>query len=138
MGPKIVLLADSHDDSRVVYSTILQYGGFVVLEARNGAEALELIPEQMPHLVVTELRLPVINGGEVLQRLKQHPLTAGIPILVVTADARPAARRQAEEAGCDAFVAKPCSPLDLLQRVCDIMDRLTLPPVLVQEMQAAR
>ena len=72
-----------------------------------------------------------------LQRLTQHPLTAGIPILVVTADARPAARRQAEEAGCDAFVAKPCSPRDLLQRVRAIMDRLTLPPVLVQETQVA-
>ena len=137
MVPKIVLLADSHDDSRVVYSTILQHNGFSVLEARNGAEALELIPKQMPHVVVTELRLPVVNGCEVLQRLKQHPLTAGIPILVVTADTRPAALRQAEEAGCDAFVAKPCSPLDLLQRVRDIMDRQTLPPVVIQEMQVA-
>ena len=92
----------------------------------------------MPHLVVTDLRLPVISGCEVLQRVKQHPLTAGIPILVVTADSRPAARRQAEEAGCDAFVAKPCSPLDVLQRVRDIMDRQTLPPVVIQEMQAPR
>ena len=130
MAPKIVLVAEGHSDSRIVYSAILQHGGFVVLEARNGAEALELIPKHMPDVVVTELVLPVIDGCEVLQRLKQHPLTAHIPVLIVTTEDHPEMLRQAEEAGCDTFLLKPCSPRDLLQAVRDLVDRQTLSPAL--------
>jgi len=124
-------VADSHDDTRIVYSTILQYGGFIVLEARNGAEALELIPKHMPDAVVTEVLLPAIDGCEVLQRLKQHPLTAGIPVLILTTDARPEIRQQAEEAGCDVFLVKPCTPRVLLQAVRDLLDREMIPSALV-------
>ena len=106
MAPRVVLIADC----RIVYSTILQYGGFVVLEARNGAEALEMVPKHMPDVVITELKLPVIDGREVLRRLKQHPLTRHIPVLIVTTDPRPEVRRQAMDEHCDRFVLKPCGP----------------------------
>ena len=128
MAPRVILVADYHDDSRIVYSSILQYGGFVVLEARNGAEALEMVPKHMPDAVVTELSLPVVDGCEVLRRLKQHPMTSQIPVLVVTANTDPDSRRDAIEANCDVFLLKPCVPRELLQAVRDQLDRRMLPP----------
>jgi two-component system, cell cycle response regulator DivK len=121
MASRIVLIADYHDDSRIVYSIILQYGGFVVLEARTGAEALEMVPKHMPDAVVTEVALPVVDGCEVLQRLKQHPLTSHIPVIIVTTD--DLAEMRAQVAGCDAYLLKPCSPRQLLDVVRDVLDK---------------
>jgi two-component system, cell cycle response regulator DivK len=127
MAPKVILLADYHDDSRIILSTILQYGGFAVLEARNGAEALEMVPKHMPDAVITELTLPVIDGCEVLGRLKRHPLTGHIPVLIITADTRPEVRRRAVEEHCDAFVLKPCVPHALLESVRGVLERSISP-----------
>jgi CheY-like chemotaxis protein len=127
MAPRIVLIADYHDNSRIVYSTILQYGGFVVLEARNGAEALEMVPKHMPAAVITEVTLPVVDGCEVLRRLKAHPLTNHIPVLIVTGDASPSVRRRAEAADCDAYLLKPCAPHHLLDSVRAVLDRSMVP-----------
>jgi two-component system, cell cycle response regulator DivK len=124
MAPQVVLIADCHDDSRIVYSTILQYGGFVVLEARNGAEALEMVPKHLPDAVIVEAALPVIDGYEVLKRLKHHPLTGHIPVLMVTTDANPALRQQAQEASCDAYLLKPCRPRELLRATCAVLDMI--------------
>jgi CheY-like chemotaxis protein len=114
---KIVLVADGHEDSRMIYSAVLEFGGFRVLEAGSGAEALALMPAQMPHVIVTELRLPDFDFSEMLRRVKLDPSTAHIPVLVVTSDIRPGTREQAERDGCDAFRTKPCPPYDVLQLV---------------------
>jgi two-component system, cell cycle response regulator DivK len=127
MAPRIVLIADYNDDNRIIYSTMLQHGGFVVIEARNGAEALEMIPKHRPSAVVTELALTVIDGCEVLQRLKQHPQTSHIPVLIVTADGSPGLRQRAEAAGCDAYLLKPCTPRELLATLCAVLDKVTTP-----------
>ena len=129
MVPRVVLIADCHSDSRSVYSTILQYSGFVVVEARNGAEALEMVSKHRPDAVITELTLPVIDGREVLRRLKQHPLTGHIPVLVVTTDPRSEVRRQVMEANCDRFVLKPCAPSELLEALRRVLDP-AIPPAL--------
>ena len=123
MAPRVVLVADAHTDSRIVYATVLQHGGFVVLEARDGAEVLEIVPKHLPDAVITEITLPVIDGCEVLRRLKQHPVTRHIPVFVVTADIRPELRRQAEEAHCDGFLLKPCAPRELLEAVRGMLDQ---------------
>ena len=130
MAPKVILVADCHDDSRIIYSTILQYGGFVVLEARSGAEALAMVPQYKPDAVITELVLPVVDGGELVRRLKGHPLTESIPVVVVTSDIRPEQRQEVEGA-CDAFVLKPCMPRKLLQVVREVLDRQTTPDALL-------
>jgi len=130
MAPRVILIADYHDDSRIVYSTILQYDGFVVFEARNGAEALEMVPRHMPDVVIMEVTLPVLDGCEVLRRLKQHPLTCHIAVLVITADSSPAIRGWVEEAGCDAYLLKPCTPSEVLVAARALLDR-SIPPSLV-------
>lgn len=127
MNPRLVLVADAHDDSRIIYSTILQYAGFAILEARSGAEALEMVSEHTPDAVIAEFRLPVIDGCEVLRRMRRHPLTSHIPVLIVTADVRTEVRREATEAGCQVYLLKPCVPLELLTAVQNVLDQTILP-----------
>ena len=130
MAPKVILVADCHDDSRIIYSTILQYDGFVILEARNGAEALAMVSRYKPDAVITELILPVVDGCALVRRLKGHPLTESIPVVVVTSDIRPEQRQEVEDA-CDAFLVKPCTPRELLQVVREVLDRQVIPDALV-------
>ena len=66
MAPRIVLVVDPHDDSRIAHSTTLQYGGCIALEARTGPEALTVVPQHTPDAMITEPALPVIDGCEVL------------------------------------------------------------------------
>lgn len=110
-----VVVADVHSDSRDIDSTVLRHGGWHVLDARDGAEAVALATLHLPDAVVTELCLPGVHGVDVVRRLKEHPATNHIPVLVVTARSTPAAWRQAVEAGCDRYLTKPCEPRTLLR-----------------------
>jgi len=114
---KIILVADGHDDSRNVYCTILQFAGFDVWEARSGSEVLELCASYLPFAVILEATLPVVDGGEVLRRLKLDPLTAPIHVIMLTSDANPTVRQEAEALGCAAFQLKPFAPRLLLEVV---------------------
>lgn len=126
MAPTAILIADHHDDSRIIYSVILQHEGYSVMEARTGAEALDMIPRHLPDAVIIELTLPEVEGCEILRWVKQHPRTRHIPVLVVTANMSSSARDEAFEAKCDAYLLKPCSPRDLLTAVRSVLEP-TLP-----------
>jgi two-component system cell cycle response regulator DivK len=112
-----ILLVDDHQDSRVVYSTILRHHGYTVLEAADGDEALRLTHGAVPGVVVTDLNMPGLDGASLIRVLKRDPDLAAIPTLVVTADTSWEARCEAESAGCSAFVLKPLSPRALVAAV---------------------
>jgi CheY-like chemotaxis protein len=105
-----VLLVDAHADSRRVYRTILEFGGHRVLEAADGRSGLVLALEHVPGVVVTEFNLPDGRSGEFLRRLRSDPATAGICVIVVSAQAFDPTRRLALEAGCWRFLRKPLEP----------------------------
>lgn len=117
MDPGLILLADAHEDSRIVYAAILRYGGFGVAEATDGIEALRMVRQLRPIALVLEATLPVVDGCEVLRLVKRDELSASTPVLIITADTRPEVRHRAVEAGCAAFILKPCRPRELLQAV---------------------
>lgn len=112
-----ILLVDDHADSREVFATILRYHGYIVLEAADGDEALRLTHSAAPGVVVTDLNMPALDGASLIRALKRDPALATIPTLVVTADTALQARREAESAGCSAFILKPLSPRSLLAAV---------------------
>lgn len=88
MTPNSVLVAVADDDTRASYATALRHGGYVALEARNVSEALGLITWHRPVAVISG-RMPVVGGSELCQCLRQHPLTAEIPVILVGADPGP-------------------------------------------------
>lgn len=135
MGVRTILMVDQDYDSPVIYSVVLRSNGFVVLLASDGSEALDILPRQIPHAVVTELRLPIIDGGALVRYLKQDPATATIPVIVVTASVDSQLRREAEDAGCDLFLLKPCNPRDLRLAVCQVLND-PLPSEFISENRA--
>lgn len=112
-----VLLVDDYSDAREMYSEYLEFSGFDVVEASNGMEALERANDHAPDIILMDLSLPVMDGWETTRRLKADTKTAGIPVVALTGHALAAVFEGAREAGCDAFVTKPCLPEDLVKEI---------------------
>jgi two-component system cell cycle response regulator DivK len=115
--PDLILLVDDYQDGREMYADSLRFAGYRTLEASSGPEALQLAVDRRPNLILMDLSLPGIDGWEVTARLKKDARTRHIPIVALTAHALQEERERAERAGCDAFVAKPCLPEELLTEV---------------------
>ncbi len=117
LAGKTALIVDDDAASLGLYRTLLENAGMSVVEARNGLQALRLASERSPDLLITDLRLPLLSGLEVIRRIRGHPACSHMPIVVATAITSPEYRRQCEEAGSNAFVAKPISVLPFLEVV---------------------
>jgi two-component system cell cycle response regulator DivK len=113
----MVLLVDDIEDCRDVYGQFLRHTGYEVVEASDGREALAKATAFRPDAIVMDLWMPHLDGWESIRRLKAEPATAGIPVLVLTGDAYSQARRDAEDAGCQAYLVKPCLPMDVAAQV---------------------
>lgn len=118
----LVVVADDFRDGRELVNAVLTYSGFEVREAEDGIDALALVRQLRPALLVLDLALPGIDGWAVASELKGSPQTRSIPILALTAHAEPQALQRAVHAGCDAVMTKPCAPDDLVARVRSLLD----------------
>jgi two-component system, cell cycle response regulator DivK len=121
-----ILVVDDYADNRQMYAELLEYAGYGVAEASDGAEAIATARRIVPDLIVMDLSLPVIDGWEATRRLKDDELTRHIPVLALSGHAQEGLlglSEGAHEAGCDAFLAKPCSPEALLEIVRDVLAR---------------
>ncbi len=97
-----------------MYADWLTEAGFRVDQAHNGLQALERAFDSRPHVVVTDLNIPGIDGFELTRRLRHDARTHDVPVLAVTGYAAFASDpERAHRAGCDAVLSKPCSPEDL-------------------------
>lgn len=99
-----ILIVDDESSMRFLLRMILENAGYEILEAHHGAAALERINEWRPDLIVTDLMMPVMNGRDLVGRLRADPETASIPILLISANPH------AEVAAVDAIVGKPFHP----------------------------
>ena len=109
----LVLLVDDYEDAREMYAEFLKTSGYRVVEARDGAEALEQADALVPDLILMDFALPVIDGREATRRLKASPKTAGIKVAILSGMPPEVVRA----AGADACVTKPCSPELLLAEI---------------------
>ena len=117
-----VLLVDDYPDAREMYSEYLEFSGFDVVEAGNGMEALQRAVDTAPDIILMDLSLPVMDGWEATRRLKADQRTKAIPVVALTGHALAGISEGAKQAGCDAFVTKPCLPEDLVREIRKILD----------------
>jgi two-component system, cell cycle response regulator DivK len=110
-----VLLVDDDATLLDVLATLLDLEGFEVATARDGGSALAAVEQHPPDVIVCDVSMPDIDGLEVCRRVKGDPATTAIPIVLLTAHGGPKAQAAGEEAGCDAYLTKPFSPLALLE-----------------------
>jgi DNA-binding response OmpR family regulator len=120
--PPILLVVEDDESSRAMYSEYLQSAGYWVLDAADGARALQLAREYRPNLVVTDLTMPGIDGWQLARALKA---TAGTPPVIavsgVTADDHTTAH--AHDVGIDLLLVKPCLPDRLLAEVKRLLEK---------------
>jgi CheY-like chemotaxis protein len=112
-----VLIIENDPALRVLISQLLELEGFEVSVAENGRLALEALGVRIPDLVLCDLLMPEMNGCEVLKVLKQNPLTAGVPLVFLTASAVPADRERCLDLGAAAFMTKPFRQTEPLKTI---------------------
>jgi two-component system chemotaxis response regulator CheY len=103
-----ILVVDDEPAHRFLLRRIFERAGHEVVDAGDGAAALRAVAESPPDLVVTDMMMPVMNGAELIRRLRSEPATAGIPILAASSDPEFAE-------GADAVVPKPYAWRHLLE-----------------------
>ena len=123
-----VLLVDDEASLRRLVTTTLATQSFEILEAARGDEALQLIWDQHPRLVLLDINLPDMSGIEICRRVKNDPMLAHVKIVMLTAMATDKERSAAIAAGADRYITKPFSPLNLMDVVTQLLGAAESPP----------
>jgi signal transduction histidine kinase len=114
----LILVVDDNETSRYAKSRTLRVAGFQTMEAGSGEDALRLVNEQHPRLVMLDVHLPDLDGWEVCRRLKQNPATASVPVLQISATfVSEDDTVRALEGGADACLTEPIEPPVLVATV---------------------
>jgi CheY-like chemotaxis protein len=116
----VVLLVEDHVDTRQMYAEFLG-DSFDVVQAGDGAQALELVRARHPDIIITDLSLPGLDGFELISKIRQDPALAAIPIICLSGFGGHAHERRAAEAGCNRLLQKPCMPDELARAAADLL-----------------
>lgn len=129
-----VLVVEDEPAQREVLIYNLEAEGFRVAQADNGEEALLLVAEETPDLIVLDWMLPNVSGIEVCRRLKSRPETRGVPIIMLSARSEEVDLVRGLETGADDYMVKPYSVVELMARVRTQLRR-TRPAVLGETLE---
>jgi CheY-like chemotaxis protein len=119
---KRILIVDDKATSRELLRTVLEKQGYTVMEAGDGAEALQKARADNPDLILLDLQMPIRDGYEVLSELRQDPRYAALPIVALTASAMQGDREKALAAGFTGYLSKPVSLAHLRNEVQRVLD----------------
>jgi CheY-like chemotaxis protein len=113
-----ILIVDDESSMRFLLRTTFELDGYDVDEATNGRAAAELLESNREYdLVSTDFMMPLMNGGELISRIRRNPATEGIPIILVSSS--PGSEQRTE---ADAFFRKPFDPRALLATAKELME----------------
>ena len=122
--PKRLLVVDDDASLLMAVSETLRAEGYVVVTARRGAEALVRVAERTPDLIISDIRMPGMDGYQLARNLRSAPHTRLIPIVFLTAKDDIADRIAGFRSGVDAYITKPFEPEELLAIVAGILERV--------------
>lgn len=116
----ILYVEDNPQNMRLVCK-MLGVEGYSVIEAPTGYAGLELVKLRRPNLVLMDINLPDIDGMQVTQKIKSSPLLAHIPVIALTANAMHGDKERYIAAGCDGYLAKPVTRLELVKAIMQFL-----------------
>src|SRR5262245_357372 len=112
-----VLVVDDDEDNALIASEILLSRGFDVRVANNGPSALKALEEYRPDVVLLDVMMPVMDGMEVLERIRANPKNAGLPVILVTAKTQDDDVLAGYKSGADYYITKPFTARQLLHGI---------------------
>jgi len=119
---KKVLVADDDGAFRNMVGMTLESEEYELFYAKDGVEALKMARKEMPDVMVCDVVMPSLNGVEVTRMLKADDRTRGIHIILLTAASKKEDMEKGRQAGADDYFQKPFSPLNLLDRIHQVLD----------------
>jgi two-component system cell cycle response regulator DivK len=112
---KRILVVEDQEDLRGVLRTLLTGSGYEMIEAADGQAGVARARAERPDLVLMDIQMPVLDGYEATRQIKADPDLKAMPIIAVSSFAMKGDEEKARAAGCDHYVTKPYSPLQLLR-----------------------
>lgn len=117
-----ILVVDDEPSFSAVLSEILRSFGYLVHQANNVDNAIAILNEEIPDLILTDIMMPGIDGLSFVRKIRSDSQLSSIPIIVVSAKLQPADIEATELAGADAYLVKPFSALELREAVQALLD----------------
>ena len=109
-----VLIAEDSRDTRIMLKRAFELKGYSVIEAEHGGEALEVVNQTRPHLIVVDLNMPVIDGLETIRKIRKLEAPGEhVPIVAITAFDVYGMKEAALEIGCNSYLSKPLDMVEL-------------------------
>jgi len=124
--PLTILVVDDDLGTRLSISDYLELTGYLTLMAENGARALALVEECRPHLMVTDIAMPRMDGFELVRRIRQKPEFRLLPVVFLTAHHETESRIRGYQLGCDLYLPKPFDLKELGAVVRNLLERSQL------------
>jgi DNA-binding NarL/FixJ family response regulator len=124
--PLTILVADDDFATRLSITDYLEITGYSVIAAENGKEALGLVEEYQPHLIVTDITMPEMDGYEFVRRVRTRPAFRLLPVIFLTERTSTQERIRGYQMGCDNFLAKPFELPELAAVIRSLLDRYAL------------
>lgn len=121
--PLTILVVDDDLGTRLSISDYLETCGYAVLPAENGQDALRLVDEYQPHLVITDVTMPCMDGYELVRRVRQRPAFRLLPVIFLTGRTETQERIRGYQLGADIYVAKPFELSELGAIVRNLLER---------------
>lgn len=116
-----ILIAEDEPDIRDLVEFTLKYAGHQVVTAINGAVAVEIVPKEMPDLILMDVRMPKMTGYEACRALKGIESVAHIPVVFLSAKGQESEIEEGLGAGAYEYILKPFAPDQLIRRVQEIL-----------------
>lgn len=119
---KTVLIVDDSSTQREMIALLLQSHNFAVWMAKDGADALERAQQISPDLILLDVLMPEMNGYEACRKLKEHPLTKDIPVVICSSKTSPIDHHWGKKLGAAAYVDKPSYETELVKTLRQVLD----------------
>ena len=114
---KRILVVEDQEDLRGVLRDLFTNSGYTVIEAVDGAAGVASAKSDRPDIILMDIQMPIIDGYEATRQIKADPNLTSTPIVAVSSFAMKGDEEKARAAGCDDYVTKPYSPIQLLRMV---------------------
>jgi CheY-like chemotaxis protein len=112
-----ILIAEDNATNRELFRELLEARGYTVVEACDGTEALQMMEQAQPDILLLDIGMPVLDGFAVVRAIRENPRLAALPVLAVTAYAMQGDRERVLNSGFDGYLSKPINATSLAQEL---------------------